>query len=267
MRANPSNAFMIRHCIFAMVLPGMLLISGCAVPNPSDDALPDAVQHNAWAHQSVTQGSRMDSAAGPWQHYQLPGKRPTSFTYSRKDGRNTMAVLAQSSASMLRKKVLVAPQDLSQLHFSWLVPELIAQADMALRDADDAPVRIVLAFDGDRSRFTAKNAMLSELSLALTGEPLPYATLMYVWCNTRAPGTVILNPRTDRIRKLVVESGAARLNQWLEYERDIRADFQHAFGEEPGALVGIGIMTDSDNTQSQTRAWYGPVRLAFRKPN
>jgi hypothetical protein len=132
---------------------------------------------------------------------------------------------------------------------------------MALRDADDSPVRIILAFEGDRSRFSPKDAMLSELSRTLTGEPLPYATLMYVWCNKRPPGTVIASPRTDRIRKLVVQSGPRQLNQWLDYERDIRADFERAFGEKPGVLLGIGIMTDSDNTRSTTKAWYGPVRL------
>jgi len=47
-----------------------------------------------------------------------------------------------------------------------------------------------------------KNAMLSELSYAVTGEPMPYATLMYVWCNHRPVNAVIENPRTDRIHKL-----------------------------------------------------------------
>ena len=106
-----------------------------------------------------------------------------------------------------------------------------------------------------------KNAMLSELTHALTGQPMPYATLMYVWCNQRPVGSVIQNPRTDRIRKVVVESGAGRLNQWINYERDIRADYEKAFGEPPGALIGIGIMTDSDNTRSQAQAWYGPIAL------
>jgi Protein of unknown function (DUF3047) len=72
---------------------------------------------------------------------------------------------------------------------------------------------------------------------------------------------VLNNHRTDRIRKLVAESGPRRLNQWLDYERDIRADFEKVFGEAPGALIGIGIMTDTDNTRSTTHAWYGPVRL------
>ena len=83
-----------------------------------------------------------------------------------------------------------------------------------------------------------------------------------MWCNTRPPGTVISNPRTDRIRKIVVESGAKNLKQWLDYERNIRADFEKAFGEPPGALVGIGIMIDTDNTHSMANAWYGPLRLA-----
>ncbi|RYF36754.1 MAG: DUF3047 domain-containing protein, partial [Comamonadaceae bacterium] len=30
----------------------------------------------------------------------------------------------------------------------------------------------------------------------------------------------------------------------------------------PGALVGVAIMTDSDNTRSLAKAWYGPVRFA-----
>jgi hypothetical protein len=122
-------------------------------------------------------------------------------------------------------------------------------------------VRILLAFEGDRSRFTPRDALMNELARTLTGEQMPYATLMYVWCNKREPGTVLPSPRTERIRKIVLESGARNLDRWMEYERDIRADFERAFGEPPGALVSIGVMTDSDNTRSTARAWYGPVRL------
>ena len=84
---------------------------------------------------------------------------------------------------------------------------------------------------------------------------------MYVWCNHRPVDAVIENPRTDRIRKIVVESGSERLNQWLMYERNIRLDYENAFGEPPGALIGVGPMTDSDNTQSQVQAWYGAIQL------
>jgi len=41
----------------------------------------------------------------------------------------------------------------------------------------------------------------------------------------------------------------------------VRADFEQAFGEAPGELQALAIMTDSDNTQSRARAWYGEIRL------
>ncbi|NML48390.1 DUF3047 domain-containing protein [Ramlibacter sp. G-1-2-2] len=231
----------------------LLLLAACATQPPA--TAPDTVTGSPWARAS--QGSSVH----PWTHQAFPGKTPTEFRYARIDGRDAIAVKAQSSASMLRHDVRIEPHDLGRVRFSWKVPGLIADADMALRDKDDAPVRVVLVFEGDRSKLSAKDAALSELARVLTGEELPYATLMYVWCNQREPGSVIRSPRTDRIRKLVVESGPRRLNHWLEYERDIRADYERVFGEAPGALVGVGIMTDSDNTRSEAQAWYGPVKL------
>nr|WP_260500766.1 DUF3047 domain-containing protein [Aquabacterium sp. J223] len=67
--------------------------------------------------------------------------------------------------------------------------------------------------------------------------------------------------RSDRIRKIVVESGRARLGRWQRHERDIAADFRAAFDEEPGPLIGIALMTDSDNTGTSAEAWYGEVEL------
>ena len=196
-----------------------------------------------------------------WVHMALPGKTATRYQAVQVDGRDALEAQAQSSASLVRQRLSLDPADLGSLRFSWRVPGLIDHADMGKRDTDDAVVRVALTFDGDRSRFSARDGMLSELTLLLTGEPLPYATLMYVWCNQRAVGSVINNPRTDRIRKLVVESGQARLDKWLDYERDIRADYRAVFGEEPGRLIGVAIMTDTDNTASRAQAWYGPVEI------
>lgn len=237
----------------------LALVAGCSSV-PVATAPP--VNSSPWAAVSIASdaGSAAATASG-WQHHVFPGKSPTQFKYARKGGRDAVAALASSSASALRNRVRVEPAGLGRVRFSWLVPQLIAGADMALREADDSPVRVVLVFEGDRTRFSARDAMLSELVHALTGEQMPYATLMYVWSNRRPPESLIASPRTDRVRKLVLESGGARLDRWLDYDRDIAGDFRRAFGEAPGALVGIGIMTDSDNTRSEARAWYGPLSL------
>ena len=246
------------------------LLWGCAAGLPRQDSRTDEPATSAQAEgQPVELQPGIPWVGGEpalWHHKVFPGKRSSDYRLVQLDGRSAMHAQAASSASMLRQTLQVVPQDLNRLRFSWKVPALIETADLASRELDDSPVRVVLAFDGDRSRFSMKDAMLSQLSHALTGEPMPYATLMYVWSNQGEEGAVIHNPRTDRIRKIVLESGPGSLGQWRAYERDIRADFERAFGEAPGALTGIAIMTDSDNTRSVTQAWYGPVQLVARPP-
>jgi hypothetical protein len=248
-----------------VIISSLPLLAACAGIETGTSA---ANQDVNWASASPLNSSSATSSAPEttkWQHCAFPGKKSTRYRAVRLDGRDAILSESDSAASMLRQHLRVEPSDLGKLGFSWKVPMMIAGADMTQRDSDDSPVRVLLAFEGDRSRFSAKNAMLSELALALTGEPMPYATLMYVWGTHSPPESVVINPRTDRIRKLVIESGPARLGRWLDYERDIRADFEKAFGEAPGALVGIAIMTDSDNTRQKASAWYGPVSL-IRKP-
>ena len=246
---------------WAMVAACVLAASGCATPPDGKTPGRDLGAH-VWV--PADQGLAGRGGAVAWEHFKLPGKTPVEFRYVRMDGRDALQAKSSSAASMMRHPVHIEPDQLGAVRFSWKVPELIADADLAVRDKADSPVRLVLAFDGDRSRFSPRDAALSELANMVTGEPMPYATLMYVWCNVRQPGSVIRSPRTDRIRKLVVESGPRNLNRWLDYQRDIRADFERAFGEPPGALIGIAVMTDSDNTHTETRAWYGQATLLAR---
>jgi len=196
-----------------------------------------------------------------WEPVAFPGKVRTAFRAQERDGRDSVQAESKSSASMLRQRLRIAPEQLGRLSFDWQVEGLLDGADMTAQGRGDSPVRLVLAFDGDRRQFSPRNAMLNELTRAITGEEMPYAVLMYVWSNDQPVGTVITNPRTDRIRKIVVESGAARLQQWLRYERQIAEDFERAFGEPPQALQSVAIMTDTDNTRGQTKAWYGQIVL------
>lgn len=243
-----------RLFLHAAVMLCLLCLQACSTPEPT--RIVESPQSP-----SLTQTNPFSWNNSHWQHLVLPSKKQTHYTLGHQQGRDAVQARATASASMLRRDLQIAAVDLDVVKFSWHVPELIRDADLALRDFDDSPVRIVLIFDGDKSKFSVKNAMLSEMAEVLSGESLPYATLMYVWCNKREPGSVVVNPRTDRIRSIVVESGTRNLRQWLDYERNIRTDYEKAFGESPGALIRVGIMTDSDNTQSQTVASYGSMQF------
>jgi hypothetical protein len=196
-----------------------------------------------------------------WHELLLPGKAATRYAWDEKEGRSCVSAVSEKSASMWRKRVAKPAADLGQVSFSWWVQDLVPNASVADIDKEDAPARVIFGFDGDTGKLSAKNRALFELAHALTGEPPPYATLMYVWDSNLPVGTVVINPRSDRVRKIVVDSGPAHLRRWRDHQRDLAADYRLAFGEAPGALNSIAVMSDSDNTRSQSRAWYGAVEL------
>jgi hypothetical protein len=191
----------------------------------------------------------------------LPGKRQTEYRAERKEGRAAIVARADRSASMWRRHVARASDALGDVEFSWWAQALPARADVSQAEHGDATARVMFAFSGDASRLSARNRMLFELAQTLTGEPPPFATLTYVWDATAPVGTVIVHPRSDRIRKIVVESGASGLRQWRSYRRNLAADYRLAFGEAPGPLQAMAVMTDGDNTQSQLDTWYGDITL------
>ena len=196
-----------------------------------------------------------------WHEVPLPGKQATRYARVRKDGRLAVHARAQSSASMWRRKVDVPAERLGQARWTWRVDRLNPQASIADVDLEDAVARVIFAFDGDRARLSARNRAMFDLAQALTGEAPPYATLMYVWETRKPPDSVVVNPRSDRIRKLVVDSGPEHLGTWRVHQRDLVADYERVFGEKPGPLIAIGKMTDADNTRASAEAWYGPIEL------
>jgi hypothetical protein len=95
----------------------------------------------------------------------------------------------------------------------------------------------------------------------ITGRRMPYATLVYIWENRAPKNAVIPNPHTSRIKMIVAESGRANLGRWQRVTRNIVNDYRRAFGEEPGVVTSVGIMTDTDNTGLKAEALYGDIEL------
>ncbi|HSI58915.1 MAG TPA: DUF3047 domain-containing protein [Ideonella sp.] len=229
-----------------------VVLCGCAAPGSRQAVVAEPAKQ--------AEPSRSAALTG-WEVVRLPGKRATAYERDVKEGQRCWMADADQSASMYRKRLFVPAAGLGEIEFSWWVDTLVPGADLSAPGQGDAPARLVLAFDGDHGRLSMRNRMLFELADTLSGERPPYATLMYVWANQGGPDTVILNPRTDRVRKIVLESGPAHLKQWRHYRRDVAADFRRAFGEEPGPLIGLAMMTDTDNMGASAQTWYGDVHL------
>jgi len=74
----------------------------------------------------------------------------------------------------------------------------------------------------------------------------------------------VRNKYTSRIKMIAVESGRANLGRWLQESRNVEEDYRRLFGEEPGKVVSVGIMTEADAGERALEAYYGDI--AFRTP-
>ncbi|MGD9943639.1 MAG: DUF3047 domain-containing protein [Burkholderiaceae bacterium] len=197
-----------------------------------------------------------------WELWTLhPSKARTRYRLGRDADGVTVAAQAESGASGLVRRLSLSPLVMPMIEWRWKVDQLIPGADNTDRYAEDAPVRIVLAFDGDKRSLPLRERMFFEQVRLLSGQDMPYATLMYIWENKQPVGTVILNPNTSRVRKLVVASGDKQLKRWQRFRRNVVADYIQAFGKPPGNLIGVAILTDTDNTRQRASALYGDLRI------
>ncbi len=80
-----------------------------------------------------------------------------------------------------------------------------------------------------------------------------------MWLNQKPVDALYSSPHTDRVRHIVVESGEARLDQWVSMRRNVLEDYRRAFGEDPGHIVAVGIMTDYGDNNAARRAFYGDI--------
>jgi Protein of unknown function (DUF3047) len=199
-----------------------------------------------------------------WQPYALrKDLTRTRYTVVRDGQRQVLNARAAASATGLRCAVRIDPSQLGHLQFSWRVRDVPPQADVSQAVRDDCPARLILGFDGDDTRLPLRERLLFDQIELFTGQRLPYATLMYVWDGGRhAVESVHRNHRTTRIQYLTVESGAQRAGRWLYYQRDVVADYRRVFGEAPGQIIGVGVLTDADALKLQLEAWYGDISLA-----
>jgi len=94
--------------------------------------------------------------------------------------------------------------------------------------------------------------------------PNPVPTVRYVWTTDHMKiGELFDNPfRPDIIRTFVVENKTNRLGQWIDFKRDLYADYVAAFGKPPNDhLKLVSIFTDNDQSKEPVMAYYGPITV------
>lgn len=210
---------------------------------------------------------RAGAAPAGWQPYSVRADVPrTRFELAEVDGRLALRARAAASASALVHRLDADPARTPRLVWQWRVDSLVEGADLTRKSGDDFPARLYVLFDRDRAALSFGERTWRALAKLVYGEEPPLAALCYVWDNRHPVGSSVWSAYTERVRVIVVESGAERLGQWVAEERDLAEDYRRAFGAEPPRIVGVVVAADTDNTGATTQAFFGDIQLGARTP-
>jgi len=238
------------------LISALFALAGIAIEPAHGQGSPAASEPAAFSRMA-----RAPSLA-PWTPVTIMlGTRSTHYALVEDDGAVVLHAIADNAASGLGHAVKFDLQDTPFIAWRWKIAGVIQGADSSVASREDAPARVVLEFDGDKDKLTLLERTIYRITERVTGRELPYATLMYIWANHDPIGTVIPSPHTRRVQMIVASSGSAGAGKWQSITRDVRADFRRAFGEEPGQLFAVGVLTDTDNTDGHAEAWYGDIRF------
>jgi len=203
--------------------------------------------------------------SAPWKVVGLPQQtKPfTRFSVVDIDGKRAVKIEADLSYGNIVHllKEYAAP---AQLTWQWRIEKPIETADLREKRGDDTAVKVCVFFDLPMDNVPFTDRQLLRLARGKTTDPVPTATVCYVWDPKLPAGTTLDNAFTRRMRYIVLESGTDRLNKWVAEKRDVGADFLKLFHDESTVvppIIGIAVGADSDNTQTHSVAYVSGVAL------
>ncbi|MBI4430142.1 MAG: DUF3047 domain-containing protein [Candidatus Omnitrophica bacterium] len=188
-------------------------------------------------------GFRDASDLGLWKVHRFEGQSRAEMI--REDEMLVLDVESSGTSSLLLKEANVSMLNRPHLTWEWKVLAFPAEKEnkeFGVKRDSDYGARVYAIFKG------------------LT--PFTSETIQYIWDDHFPAGTHRASPAAGHIKLLVVRSGLPQGDGWAKETRDIFKDYEMLFGRKPSSsLHAVGIMSDSDNTDSSSHAQFRNVQI------
>ncbi|NBC66025.1 MAG: DUF3047 domain-containing protein [Bacteroidetes bacterium] len=204
-----------------------------------------------------------DEDANVLRHEPFGNKKEAVYEKDEKeDGTPVIKASSKEAISSVTTSLRADPFAFSFLEWEWKIEQVLESGVLGEKDGDDFVARIYVTFDYPVSELPLGQRIKYRFFKTFTSFDIPLRSLNYVWASKADIGTIEENPFTSWVKYIVVNSGNEKAGDWVSLKRNILEDYREAFGEEPREITGITIMTDSDNTEESTLAWFGKIILS-----
>ncbi len=183
----------------------------------------------------------------------------TRYTLVKDEEQVVVKAVSRESSSGLTREMTIDPKEYPVVQWRWKIENILQNGDVTKKEGDDYPARLYITFEYDSAKVGFFEKAQYETAKLLYGQYPPIGALNYIWASKSPVGTMTLNPYTDQVTMIVIESGETKLNEWVTEERNVYNDYMKAFEEDPPNISGVAIMTDTDNTEEHAVAYFGDI--------
>jgi len=194
------------------------------------------------------------AAAGPvsfssgWAEQRLSLFSSNDYSF----GRN-LSMVSDGSVSIAWTRVGQGDWGATSASWNWTVEQSVPATDLSRKGGDDRNISLYFVFVPESEAAGLAGAGIR----SLLGRD-DVRVIQYAWGGNHSRGQVIKSPYgkggvTIPLRQAGTGSHSERVN--------LASDYAKAFGGTPGALIGLAVSGDSDDTDSVIRAAIGSLNL------
>jgi hypothetical protein len=88
----------------------------------------------------------------------------------------------------------------------------------------------------------------------------------YIWDSQAPVGFSGTSTVYSKMKYVVLQSGATKLNQWISEVRDVYEDYKKLFQEEPPTLGGVVLYINTQHTKSSAEIFYADIFFSTSAP-
>ncbi len=152
-------------------------------------------------------------------------------------------VVSDGTVSLLWRPIEQSQRSAQVASWAWRVQEGVVATDLTVKGGDDRNLAVYFVFvDPERAEALAGGSarrILREGSAR---------ALIYVWGGKHSRGEILPSPFSSQLRTKILRGSGVGAHQETV---DLVSDYRAAFGGPPGALVGLAVSADSDDTNSK----------------
>ncbi len=190
------------------------------------------------------------SFANGWQEQRLSMFSSNDYTF----GQN-LGLVSEGSVSIAWSRVAQPDWNVSGATWSWNVDQSVPATDLSLKGGDDRNISLYFVYVPASIAPSLEGASIRSL---LGNDDV--RVMQYAWGGNHARGQVIPSPYGPQGQGVTIALRQAGTGAFSE-NVDLTADYARAFGGEKGALVGLAVSGDSDDTDTVIRAVIGNLSL------